>query len=181
MLNSKGSKSFIATLIPFFISSNFSSLTYPKNFKVRWRFSGFTQETCRNRFLSSRSFSIVDIRSESCFTLTSFAQDTLKESLSDLNRILPAKKVVNDEWGRDPFVPIVGERFVSMKLTAIIYNDKKPAAIVNNKIIYVGDSVDGQKVVDITKQYVILRGMSGSYKLEVGSSPGQTYEIKKNP
>lgn len=113
----------------------------------------------------------------------SFAQDTLKESLSDLNRILPAKnkKVVNDEWGRDPFVPIVGERFVSMKLTAIIYNDKKPAAIVNNKIIYVGDSVDGQKVVDITKQYVILRGMSGSYKLEVGSSPGQTYEIKKNP
>ena len=114
-------------------------------------------------------------------TLTSFAQDTLKESLSDLNRIFPAKKVVNDEWGRDPFVPIVGERFVSMKLTAIIYNDKKPAAIVNNKIIYVGDSVDGQKVVDITKQYVILRGMSGSYKLEVGSSPGQTYEIKKNP
>ena len=117
-----------------------------------------------------------------CLLLTaSFAQDTLKESLSDLNRILPAKKVVNDEWGRDPFVPIVGERFVSMKLTAIIYNDKKPAAIVNNKIIYVGDSVDGQKVVDITKQYVILRGMSGSYKLEVGSSPGQTYEIKKNP
>lgn len=119
----------------------------------------------------------------SLFTVHCFAQDTLKESLSDLNRILPAKnkKVVNDEWGRDPFVPIVGERFVSMKLTAIIYNDKKPAAIVNNKIIYVGDSVDGQKVVDITKQYVILRGMSGSYKLEVGSSPGQTYEIKKNP
>jgi hypothetical protein len=109
----------------------------------------------------------------------SFAQDTLKESLSDLNRILPAKKVVNDEWGRDPFAPIVGERFVSMKLTAIIYNDKKPAAIVNNKIIYVGDSVDGQKVVDITKQYVILRGMSGSYKLEIGNTSGEMYDIKK--
>jgi len=115
-----------------------------------------------------------------CLLLTaSFAQDTLKESLSDLNRILPAKKVVNDEWGRDPFVPIVGERFVSMKLTAIIYNDKKPAAIVNNKIIYVGDSVDGQKVVDITKQYVILRGVNGSYKLEVGNTSGEMYDIKK--
>ena len=115
-----------------------------------------------------------------CLLLTaSFAQDTLKESLSDLNRILPAKKVVNDECGRDPFVPIVGERFVSMKLTAIIYNDKKPAAIVNNKIIYVGDSVDGQKVVDITKQYVILRGVNGSYKLEVGNTSGEMYDIKK--
>ena len=116
-----------------------------------------------------------------CFISASFAQDIIKESLSDLNRILPAKKVINGEWGRDPFVPIIGERFMSMKLTAIIYNDKKPAAIVNNKIIYVGDSVDGQKVVDITKQYVILRGMDGSYKLEIDSSPGQTYDIKKTP
>lgn len=115
-----------------------------------------------------------------CFISASFAQDTLKESLSDLNRILPAKKVINSEWGRDPFVPIVGERFMSMKLTAIIYNDKKPAAIVNNKIIYVGDSVDGQKVVDITKQYVILRGIDGSYKLEIDNSQRQTYEIKEN-
>ena len=110
------------------------------------------------------------------------AQDTVKESLSDLNRILPAKKIVNVPWGRDPFVPLKGDGFgrpANLKLTAIIYNDKKPSAIVNNKIVYIGDSVDGQKVIDITKQYVILRGISGAYKLEIGSTEGQSYDIKK--
>ena len=111
-----------------------------------------------------------------------FAQDTVKESLSDLNRILPAKKIVKVPGGRAPFVPLKGDGFgrpANLKLTAIIYNDKKPSAIVNNKIVYIGDSVDGQKVIDITKQYVILRGISGAYKLEIGSTEGQSYDIKK--
>ncbi|MEK6600119.1 MAG: hypothetical protein AABY52_07265 [Deltaproteobacteria bacterium] len=114
--------------------------------------------------------------------VTAVAQDTVKESLSDLNRILPAKKIVNVPWGRDPFVALTGDGFVkpaNLKLTAIIYNNKKPSAIVNNKIIYIGDSVDGQKVIDITKQYVILRGVSGAYKLEIGGTEGQSYDIKK--
>ncbi|MBI3755469.1 MAG: hypothetical protein HY265_04835 [Deltaproteobacteria bacterium] len=119
-----------------------------------------------------------------CSLLTAhcFAQDTLKESLSDLNRIIPSKKVVNTSWGRDPFVPLTGDGLGkpgNLKLTAIIYNAKKPSAIVNNKIIYIGDNVDGQKVIDITKQYVILRGISGSYKLEIGNPAGQSYDIKK--
>ena len=119
-----------------------------------------------------------------CSLLTAhcFAQDTLKESLSDLNRILPSKKVANASWGRDPFVPLTGDGLgkpADLKLTAIIYNAKKPSAIVNNKIIYIGDSVDGQKVIDITKQYVILRGIGGSYKLEIGNKAGESYDIKK--
>lgn len=116
------------------------------------------------------------------FTAHCFAQDTLKESLSDLNRILPSKKIVNLSWGRDPFVPLTGDGLGkpgNLKLTAIIYNANKPSAIVNNKIIFVGDSVDGQKVIDITKQYVILRGISGSYKLEIGNTAGESYDIKK--
>ncbi|MBI5047648.1 MAG: hypothetical protein HZB54_01670 [Deltaproteobacteria bacterium] len=116
------------------------------------------------------------------FTANLFAQDALKESLSDLSRILPAKKPVHASWGRDPFVPLPGNGFMvpaNLRLTAIIYNDKKPSAIVNNKIIYIGDSVDGQKVIDITKQYVILRGISGNYKLEMGNTDGRVYDVKK--
>ena len=114
--------------------------------------------------------------------VTAVAQDNVKESLSELNRILPSKKAAAVPWGRDPFVALTGDGFgrpANLKLTAIIYNNKKPSAIVNNKIIYVGDSVDGQKVIDITKQYVILRGISGAYKLEIGSTEGQSYDIKK--
>ena len=112
----------------------------------------------------------------------SFAQDTIKESLSELNRMLPAKKSVIMPWGRDPFIPLLGDRFgtpANLRLTAIIYNDKKSSAIINNKILYVGDSVEGQKVIDITKQYVILRGMGGSYKLEIDSIMGRSYDFKK--
>ena len=119
-----------------------------------------------------------------CCLLSSsiFAQGNVKESLSELNRILPSKKKAAVPWGRDPFVALTGDGFgrpANLKLTAIIYNNKKPSAIVNNKIIYIGDSVDGQKVIDITKQYVILRGISGAYKLEIGSTEGHSYDIKK--
>ncbi len=130
-----------------------------------------------------RIFLFFILNSVFCVLLSaSFAQDTLKESLSDLNRILPSKKVVNSSWGRDPFVPLTGDGLgkpANLKLTAIIYNAKKPSAIVNNKILYIGDNMDGQKVIDITKQYVILRGIGGVYKLEMGSTEGQSYDIKK--
>lgn len=130
-----------------------------------------------------RIFLFFILNSVFCVLLSaSFAQDTLKESLSDLNRILPSKKVVNSSWGRDPFVPLTGDGLgkpANLKLTAIIYNAKKPSAIVNNKILYIGDNMDGQKVIDITKQYVILRGIGGVYKLEMGSTEEQSYDIKK--
>ncbi|HAG49908.1 MAG: hypothetical protein A2X87_03760 [Deltaproteobacteria bacterium GWC2_42_51] len=118
-----------------------------------------------------------------CLLLTgsAFAQETIKESLSELNRILPLKKVVKEPWGRDPFVPLVAgvAMEADLKLTAIIYSEKKPSVIINNKILYIGDSVEGQKIIDITKQYVILRGISGSYKLEIGNIVGQSYGFKK--
>lgn len=111
------------------------------------------------------------------------AEESFKESLSDLNRIIPSKKIADLSWGRDPFVPLTGYGLAitsELKLTAILYNKKNPSAIINNKIIYVGDSVDGQKVIDITKQYVILRGISGVYKLKIGNAAGQSYDIKKS-
>lgn len=114
--------------------------------------------------------------------VTANAHDNVKESLSELNRILPSKKAAVVPWGRDPFVALTGKRAggtVDLKLTAIIYNNRKPSAIVNNKIIYIGDSIDGQKVIDITKQYVILRGIGGTYKLGMDSAKGQSYDIKK--
>ena len=115
---------------------------------------------------------------------SSFAQDGVKESLAELNRIPPAKKTVGMPWGRDPFLPLVGAGFTNaanLRLTAIIYNDKRPSAIINNKIVYIGDNVEGQKVIDITKRYVILHGSSGSYNLEMNNKGGGAYGIKKTP
>jgi hypothetical protein len=116
------------------------------------------------------------------FLVTAVAHDNVKESLSELNRILPSKKAAVVPWGRDPFVVLTvkkAEDTVALKLTAIIYNNRKPSAIVNNKIIYIGDSIEGQKVIDITKQYVILRGMGSTYKLGMEGAKGQSYDIKK--
>ncbi|MBI3398085.1 MAG: hypothetical protein HY026_02455 [Deltaproteobacteria bacterium] len=118
-----------------------------------------------------------------CFISGSSAQDTMKESLSELSRMLPPKKVVSIPWGKDPFAPLVSDASAkqgSLRLTAIIYNEKKPSAIINSRILYIGDTLDGQKVIDITKQYVILRDSSGSYKLGIDSAVGQSYDIKKS-
>lgn len=77
-------------------------------------------------------------------------------------------------WGKDPFVPAVqgkGSLAVDMKLTAVFYNAQNPSAIVNDRIVYRGSLVRGQKVIDIGSTHVILHGDRGRLRLELSEIP----------
>ncbi|MFQ5464983.1 MAG: hypothetical protein ACE5EI_03555 [Thermodesulfobacteriota bacterium] len=76
-------------------------------------------------------------------------------------------------WGRDIFAPLVKDvsKGPDVRLTAIFYNAERPSAIVNDRIVYKGSDLDGQKVVDIGKTHVILLGESGTTRLEIAGVP----------
>ena len=76
-------------------------------------------------------------------------------------------------WGKDPFVPAVqgGGNLTEHKLTAIFYNAQNPSAIINDRIVYRGSVVRGQKVIDIGVTHVILHGDRGRLRLELSETP----------
>lgn len=76
-------------------------------------------------------------------------------------------------WGKDPFVPAIREagEAIDLKLTAVFYNARNPSAIVNDRIVYRGSLVRGQKVIDIGSTHVILHGDRGRLRLELSEIP----------
>lgn len=71
------------------------------------------------------------------------------------------EKVWEKEWGRDPFQPVEEslsiQRAVNLTLNGVLWDEKKPRAIVNEKTLRVGDTIYGYTVVDIRPQSVILQ------------------------
>lgn len=65
------------------------------------------------------------------------------------------------EWGRDPFMPqqAVGAvvKAVNLSLGGILWDEKTPKAIVNEKILIKGDTLYGYTVVEIKPRSVILK------------------------
>lgn len=76
-------------------------------------------------------------------------------------------------WGKDPFVPAIqaAGTAADLKLTAVFYNAQNPSAIVNDRIVYRGSFVSGQKVIDIGSTHVILHGDRGRLRLELSETP----------
>lgn len=78
-------------------------------------------------------------------------------------------------WGKDPFVPAmaaaVGRQSADFKLTAVFYDSRNPSAIVNDRIVYRGSHIAGQKVIDIGVTHVILQGDRGRLRLELSDIP----------
>lgn len=100
-----------------------------------------------------------------------------EESISIRAEVPPTEKPRLD-WGKDPFVPLIptgaeteAGATAEMKLTAIFFNKDKPSAIINDRILYVGSLIRGQKIVDIGKTHVILQNKEGSIRLEFAGSP----------
>lgn len=94
---------------------------------------------------------------------------------------LPPTKGATVAWGKDPFSPLVKHVVIqgqqaapvgpALKLTAVFYNNVRPSALINDRIVYKGSVVYGQKVIDIGKTHVILQGESGSTRLEIAGIP----------
>ncbi len=96
----------------------------------------------------------------------------MAESLSFTGKVETKKKSLI-RWKKDPFRPLIGAYKDShLKLEAILYNKKKPSAIIDGEIVYIGGAIKGEKVIDIQKGHVILHGKSGSVRLELATMPG---------
>jgi hypothetical protein len=86
------------------------------------------------------------------------------------------KAVWEKEWGRDPFTPqelfsnIV--KAVNLSLQGVLWDPEKPKAIVNEKTLYVGDTLYGYTVVEIKPRSVILK--TGEKDIELSLCRGNT-------
>ncbi len=83
--------------------------------------------------------------------------------------VVPAKTIDIEKystlnWGRDPFyrakkgnIPVVSENVqINWILNGILFNKQTPSAVINKKIVGIGDKINGAKIIDITKTKVTL-------------------------
>ncbi|MFH2035793.1 MAG: hypothetical protein ABIJ45_05265 [Candidatus Zixiibacteriota bacterium] len=77
-------------------------------------------------------------------------------------------------WGSDPFFR--GTHTTAVKsaniqpgwhLAGIIYNETNPHAVINNKIVQNGDSVDGAEIITIEKDRVVLQKNGSEFTLSI--------------
>ncbi|MBI5469384.1 MAG: hypothetical protein HY891_09665 [Deltaproteobacteria bacterium] len=102
-----------------------------------------------------------------------FITNTSKgESLSYAGKLPPTRSLPL-AWGKDPFVPALKVTGAppDLRLTAIFYNPRNPSAIINDRIVYIGGVVKGQKVIDIGRTHVILQGENGQVKIQMADVP----------
>lgn len=100
-------------------------------------------------------------------------------SLIDMNRAFLEEKRSATDWGRDPFilpVPLPEQALLNrveddagkaFSLSAIIYRNGEGAAIINHRILRLGDRIEGMMVQEILSDRVILREGSKIMELKV--------------
>ena len=75
------------------------------------------------------------------------------------------------EWARDPFVPQQTvtsiAKIVNLTLNGILWDEKTPKAIVNEKTLLIGDTIYGYTVVQIKLRSVVLKTGEKSIELRV--------------
>ncbi|MFH1202138.1 MAG: hypothetical protein V1674_04530 [Candidatus Omnitrophota bacterium] len=61
------------------------------------------------------------------------------------------------KWGRSPFVLQKSRKFgFNLNLAGVLWDKDNPQAIINGRIVGKGDEIEGFKVIEITKDKVIL-------------------------
>ena len=77
-------------------------------------------------------------------------------------KLIDVEKYQKTDWGRNPFKEPgqIALKTISNEtywlLSGIIYSEKNPMAIINNKSLFIGDSVDEARVVSINRKEVTL-------------------------
>ena len=95
------------------------------------------------------------------------------QPLSEINTQWLERQENALQWGRDPFVlpsQSTGMRLEAegeFHLSAIIYRSGRGVAIINNKILRKGDTIEGRQITEILEDRVILQGPSGEKELRV--------------
>jgi len=80
-----------------------------------------------------------------------------------------------DAWVRDPFsgklytsVRKQGNTPKTLSLAGIIWDKNKPAALINDKVVGVGDRVGGSTVVSIKNDRVLLNDGTNDFEIKIG-------------
>lgn len=89
-----------------------------------------------------------------------------------VTRAVPRKRTEFVDWPRDPFAkPQIEEKKVGsvfdLKLSAIMWGDKKPSAFINGSLVSVGDKIGDKTVKEIGQNTVILTDGTNDYVLEM--------------
>jgi len=90
------------------------------------------------------------------------------ENVSDDHLTLPSSRIVPtrrltkttefESWGRSPFAfeKILEKKSSALILNGILWDETNPAAMINDEIVSVGDTISDKTVVEITPTAVIL-------------------------
>lgn len=74
------------------------------------------------------------------------------------------------EWGRDPFsgrIYSAGKKTSALHLIGIIWDEKNPVAMINERILKTGDVIQGKQVVRINSDSVIIDDGSKETELKL--------------
>jgi type II secretory pathway component PulC len=87
-------------------------------------------------------------------------------------KTLDIEKYAALEWGPDPFRRGGTETVIQdsptvtgWNLGGILYDDNSPAAIINSRIVRIGESIDGARVMHINKNRVTLEKDGAEFSL----------------
>ena len=91
----------------------------------------------------------------------------------------PLYQIQEEEAGaadlkKDPFAPLVKEEKKApapapvITLTGILWDKDKPLAIINNRVVKIGDTAGGSRVVEIKENSVILNDGTKDFELKLG-------------
>jgi len=76
-----------------------------------------------------------------------------------------ARKTEFKTWGRNPFLP--GGTAAVLDLSGILWDEEAPKAIISGNIVAVGEKVEGNTVVDIRPDRVILNNGNTTIELRL--------------
>ena len=84
------------------------------------------------------------------------------------------------EIEEQPQVQIETKPLPSLQIQGIVWGGGFPQAIINNKVVRVGDTIEGVRITDINKSGVIVFFGNRQYNLST-SSPITSQDLKTNP
>ncbi|NQT47149.1 MAG: hypothetical protein HQ593_06740 [Candidatus Omnitrophica bacterium] len=100
---------------------------------------------------------------------SSAAAGTMKGSTSpNINFQKFEDKMAVSEWGKDPFTYRPLAHMGDLKLGGIVWDEEAPTAIIDGEIVGVGDEIEGNIVVEIQPDKVILNDGTKIVELTLG-------------
>ena len=78
-----------------------------------------------------------------------------------------SKETAYKGWKRNPFVPTGSSGFSELTLGGIMWQERNPRAVINGSLVGEGDAIDDYKVVEIERDHVKLKSVSGEITLNL--------------